>query len=86
LAPVVVDAEKVISALQWVIREMDARYHKFSKIGVRNISEYNKRNEDHMPYLVVVIDELADLMMLAPMRPSIASPVWRNSPGQPVFI
>lgn len=66
LAPVVVDAEKVIGALQWVIREMDARYHKFAKAGVRNIAEYNKRNEDHIPYLVVVIDELADLMMLAP--------------------
>ncbi len=66
LAPVVVDAEKVIGALQWVIREMDARYHKFSKVGVRNIAEFNKRGEEHLPYLVVVIDELADLMMLAP--------------------
>lgn len=66
LAPVVVDADKVIGALQWVIREMDSRYHKFSKAGVRNILEFNKRNEEHLPYLVVVIDELADLMMLAP--------------------
>jgi S-DNA-T family DNA segregation ATPase FtsK/SpoIIIE len=66
LAPVVVDADKVVGALQWVIREMDARYHRFAKVGVRNILEYNKRNEDTIPYLVVVIDELADLMMLAP--------------------
>ena len=66
LAPVVVDAEKVISALQWVIREMDARYHKFAKAGVRNILEFNRRTEEHLPYLVVVIDELADLMMMAP--------------------
>lgn len=66
LAPVVVDAEKVIGALQWVIREMDSRYHKFAKTGVRNISEFNKRGDEHLPYLVVVIDELADLMMLAP--------------------
>ena len=66
LAPVVVDADKVVGALQWVIREMDARYHKFAKAGVRNILEFNKRNEESLPYLVVVIDELADLMMLAP--------------------
>jgi S-DNA-T family DNA segregation ATPase FtsK/SpoIIIE len=67
LAPVVVDPERVIGALQWVIREMDARYHKFNAAGVRNISEFNRRSPDeHLPYLVVVIDELADLMMMAP--------------------
>ncbi len=64
---VVTDAEKVIGALQWMLREMDSRYHRFSKEGVRNIQEYNKRHPDErLPYLVVVIDELADLMMLAP--------------------
>ncbi|MHC1740653.1 MAG: DNA translocase FtsK 4TM domain-containing protein [Anaerolineaceae bacterium] len=66
LAPVVVEADKVVGALQWVIREMDARYHKFAKAGVRNILEFNRRNEENLPFLVVVIDELADLMMLAP--------------------
>jgi len=68
LAPVVVDAERVIGALQWMQREMDNRYRKFSASGVRNIVEYNARNTngDHLPYLVVVVDELADLMMLAP--------------------
>jgi S-DNA-T family DNA segregation ATPase FtsK/SpoIIIE len=66
LAPVVVDADQVVGALQWVIREMDVRYHTFAKMGVRNIAEYNRRSEDHLPFLVVVIDELADLMMLAP--------------------
>ena len=67
LSPTVTDAEKVINALQWMTREMDSRYHKFSKIGVRNIVEYNTRNgNEHLPYIVVVIDELADLMMLAP--------------------
>lgn len=65
LAPVVVDADRVGGALQWVLREMDSRYKRFSAAGVRNIVEYNKQNEDHLPYLVVVIDELADLMMLA---------------------
>ncbi len=70
LAPVVVDLERVVSALQWVTREMDQRYHKLAQIGCRNIKEYNAklagRGEKRLPYLVVIIDELADLMMLAP--------------------
>lgn len=67
LAPVVVEPERVIGALQWVMREMDGRYHRFSEKGVRNIQEYNNRyTDDRLPYLLVVIDELADLMMMAP--------------------
>lgn len=70
LAPVVVDADRVVGALQWMIREMDSRYHKFAQSGARNISDYNQkmesRGEKKLPYLVVLIDELADLMMLAP--------------------
>jgi S-DNA-T family DNA segregation ATPase FtsK/SpoIIIE len=70
LAPVVVEMERVVGALQWATREMDQRYHKFAEMGARNIAEYNerrqKRGEHKLPYLVVVIDELADLMMLAP--------------------
>ncbi len=70
LAPVVVELERVVGALQWVTREMDMRYRKFSDLGVRSLSEYNTRREaageKKLPYLVVVIDELADLMMLAP--------------------
>jgi S-DNA-T family DNA segregation ATPase FtsK/SpoIIIE len=70
LAPVVVDTDKVIGALQWMTREMDKRYHEFAQLGVRNISEYNARIETkggkRYPYLVIVIDELADLMMIAP--------------------
>ncbi len=67
LAPVVVEPERVIGALQWVMREMDGRYHRFSEKGVRNIQEYNNRYpDDRLPYLLVVIDELADLMMMAP--------------------
>lgn len=66
LAPVVVDAERVIGALQWMLREMDARYHRFAQAAVRNIQEYNKLGIEHLPYLVIIIDELADLMMLAP--------------------
>ena len=70
LAPVVTDAERVVAALQWMMREMDNRYRKFAEAGARNISDYNARMEERgqkrIPYLVVVIDELADLMMLAP--------------------
>jgi S-DNA-T family DNA segregation ATPase FtsK/SpoIIIE len=70
LAPVVVEMERVVGALQWVLREMDQRYHKLAQLGTRNINEYNQRmessGEPKMPRLVVIIDELADLMMMAP--------------------
>jgi S-DNA-T family DNA segregation ATPase FtsK/SpoIIIE len=70
LTPVVVDLERVVNSLQWVTREMDDRYRKFAKQGVRNLEEYNlklgKGVDKKIPYLVVIIDELADLMMLAP--------------------
>ncbi len=67
LAPVITDAERVVGALQWMMREMDSRYKKFSRNAVRNIQEFNaKQLGEHLPYLVIVIDELADLMMLAP--------------------
>ncbi len=69
VAPVVVDLERIVGVLQWVQREMETRYHKFAAIGARNILDYNKKigpDQRRMPYYVVVIDELADLMMLAP--------------------
>jgi S-DNA-T family DNA segregation ATPase FtsK/SpoIIIE len=66
LTPVVVEPEKVIGILRWISREMDSRYHKFAEVGVRNIMEYNKKQQTALPYIVVIIDELADLMMLAP--------------------
>jgi S-DNA-T family DNA segregation ATPase FtsK/SpoIIIE len=97
LAPVVTDPKKAIVALKWTVREMEDRYRRMSKIGVRNVSGYNERareamaKKEHfvrtiqtgfddkgrpiyeeeklrpepMPYLVVVIDEVADLMMVA---------------------
>jgi len=70
-APVVVDMDRVIGTLQWALREMDNRYKLFSGAGARNIDEYNKKlrrdpNAQKLPYIVIVIDELADLMMLAP--------------------
>jgi len=69
LAPVVVDLERVVGSLRWVMREMDQRYRKLARAEVRNVEEYNKRvsaqGENRLPYLVVFVDELADLMMLA---------------------
>jgi len=69
IAPVVTDFEQVAGALAWVTREMERRYKMFAQIGARSISTYNKKvsaKSERLPFLVVVIDELADLMMMAP--------------------
>ena len=66
LTPVIVDLDKVVGTLQWVSREMDNRYRRFSEAGARNIADYNQQADEKLPYIVVVIDELADLMMMAP--------------------
>lgn len=69
-APVVVDIERVIGVLQWVVREMDRRYRAFAEEGVRNLATYNaamrQKGRASLPCLVLFIDELADLMMVAP--------------------
>jgi len=70
LAPVVVDLERVVGVLQWTTREMDRRYRLFNEAGARHLESYNelavRRAEAPLPYIVMVIDELADLMMMAP--------------------
>lgn len=69
VAPVVVELERTIGVLRWVTTEMDTRYKKFSQAGARNIVDYNSILDPDlapMPYIVVIIDELADLMMMAP--------------------
>ena len=69
VSPVVVELERIVGVLRWVTREMDARYKKFSRAGARNIIDYNsilEPTDPPMPYIVVIIDELADLMMMAP--------------------
>lgn len=69
VAPVVVELERIVGVLKWVTREMDDRYKRFSDVAARNIEDYNKNlsgDRDPMPYIVVIIDELADLMMQAP--------------------
>lgn len=70
-APVVVEMDRVIGTLQWAMREMDNRYKLFADMGARNIVDYNKKiykkkDVSKMPYIVIIIDELADLMMLSP--------------------
>jgi len=67
LAPVVVDTDKAIKALRWLNQEMDSRYRQFAQAGARNIEGYNKDRSpgEALPYLMLIIDELADLMMTA---------------------
>lgn len=65
MAPVITDVPKTINALKWCLNEMDRRFDILSKSGKRNIQTYNETMEIKMPYLVFVIDELADLMVAA---------------------
>lgn len=67
LTPVIVDTSKVVNALRWMLGQMDERLQLLSKAGVRDISSYNKKHDDseRMPFLVLIIDELADLMITA---------------------
>ncbi len=65
MAPVIVETDTVVGYLKGLIREMFDRYRRMEEVGVRNIEAYNKRMPDRMPFLCVVVDELADLMMTA---------------------
>jgi S-DNA-T family DNA segregation ATPase FtsK/SpoIIIE len=72
ITPVVTDAKKATHALFWAVREMERRYELLSQAGSRNIQQYNHKaarggteESEHLPYIVIVIDELADLMMVA---------------------
>jgi DNA segregation ATPase FtsK/SpoIIIE, S-DNA-T family len=65
LTPVVTDVKKAANALMWAVAEMERRYEVLEKVGVRSVVGYNDRVEAQIPYVVVVIDELADLMMQA---------------------
>ncbi|CAN5315075.1 DNA translocase FtsK [soil metagenome] len=69
LTPVIVEPEKVVSALRWVLAEMDRRYKLFAEAGVRNIDGYNEMSGfQALPYIVVFIDELADIMLFSPVE------------------
>ncbi len=65
LTPVVTDHDKAVNALKWAVSEMDRRYRLLSEVGKRNITEYNEATELRMHYIVIIIDELADLMQVA---------------------
>ncbi len=66
LTPIITEPEKTISALKWAVNEMERRYSLLAEVKVRDIKSYNaKKPEERMPYIVIVIDELADLMMVA---------------------
>ncbi len=66
LTPVITEPEKCISALKWAVAEMERRYKALAEVSKRDIAEYNSlKKEEGMPYIVIVIDELADLMMMA---------------------
>lgn len=69
LTPVIVEPQKILSALKWAMAEMDKRYKLFAERGVRNIDSYNELSGfQALPYIVIFIDELADLMMFAPVE------------------
>ncbi len=65
LCPVITEAKKAASVLGWVVKEMEKRYRLMTKEGVRNIDSYNSRHTLAMPYIVVVVDEMSDLMLVA---------------------
>jgi len=70
ISPVETDVERVVGILKWLTQQMDGRYQRFAEMGARHIEDYNRRvaakGGERMPYIILVIDELADLMMLAP--------------------
>ena len=69
LTPVIVEPDKVISALRWILGEMDRRYKQFAQAGARNIDGYNEMSGfQALPYIVLVIDELADIMLFSPVE------------------
>ncbi len=65
LCPVITEAKKASSVLGWVVKEMENRYKLMTKVGVRNIDGYNSKHKKFMPYIVVIVDEMSDLMLVS---------------------
>jgi S-DNA-T family DNA segregation ATPase FtsK/SpoIIIE len=65
LCPVITEAKRAATVLGWVVKEMENRYKLMTKVGVRNIGGYNSKHKLPMPYIVVVVDEMSDLMLVA---------------------
>ena len=65
LCPVITEAKKATAALGWAVKEMESRYRLMTSVGVKNIDGYNSKHKKHMPYIVVIVDEMSDLMLIA---------------------
>ena len=65
LCPVITEAKRAASVLGWVVKEMENRYRLMTRVGVRNIDGYNEKHKVSMPYIVVIVDEMSDLMLVA---------------------
>ena len=65
LCPVITESRKATAALGWAVKEMENRYKLMTRVGVKNIDGYNSKHKKHMPYIVVVVDEMSDLMLIA---------------------
>ena len=65
LCPVITEAKKATAALGWAVKEMESRYKLMTSVGVKNIDGYNIKHKKHMPYIVVIVDEMSDLMLIA---------------------
>ena len=65
LCPVITEAKKATAALGWTVKEMENRYKLMTSVGVKNIDGYNAKNKKHMPYIVLIVDEMSDLMLVA---------------------
>jgi DNA segregation ATPase FtsK/SpoIIIE, S-DNA-T family len=75
LTPVITKVEDTVNALKWTVREMDRRFDVLSAFGARDIASYNERSKERMPYLVFIVDELADLMVMS--GPEVEGPIVR---------
>ncbi len=65
LCPVITESKKATAALGWIVKEMESRYKLMTNVGVKNIDGYNFKHKKHMPYIVLIVDEMSDLMLIA---------------------
>ena len=65
LCPVITESRKATAALGWAVKEMESRYKLMTRVGVKNIDGYNSKHKKHMPYIIVIVDEMSDLMLIA---------------------
>jgi len=65
LCPVITNSKKATAALGWAVKEMESRYKLMTSVGVKNIDGYNAKHKKHMPYIVLIVDEMSDLMLIA---------------------